>query len=99
MDPIEVEQALFDHPAVADVAVIGVPDARWGESVTAVVVLRPDENTDEHTLIEFSRTRIAHFKAPKHVVFVEELPRNATGKLLKRTLREQYTGAAEAVTR
>lgn len=97
--PIEVEQALFEHPAVADVAVIGVPDARWGESVTAVVVLRPDENADEQGLIEFSRTRIAHFKAPKHVVFVEELPRNATGKLLKRTLREQYAGTAEAVTR
>lgn len=97
--PIEVEQALYTHPAVADVAVIGVPDPTWGEAVTAVIVLRQDTSAEETELIEFSRTRIAHFKAPKRVVFVEELPRNATGKLLKRTLREQYTGFSEAVTR
>lgn len=69
--PIEVEHALFAHPAVADAAVIGVPDARWSEAVTAVVVLRPDEKADEQGLIDFSRTRIAHFKAPKNMVFVE----------------------------
>ncbi|HEY5856955.1 MAG TPA: long-chain fatty acid--CoA ligase [Aldersonia sp.] len=97
--PAEVEHVLYEHPAVADVAVIGAPDEKWGETLVAVVVVGSESAVTEAELIEFSRARIAHFKVPKQIRFVEALPRNATGKLLKRALREQYTGHAEAVTR
>jgi len=88
--PAEVENALFGHPAVADVAVIGVPDPRWGESVKAVVVLKPDATATQDDLIGFARQRIAGFKLPKTVDFVAELPRNPSGKVLKRELRKPY---------
>ena len=93
--PVEVEQVLHRHPGVEDVAVIGVGDAQWGETVVAVVV--GDVDPDE--VIAFARERIAHFKAPRRVEIVDELPRNATGKLLKRVLRAQFAGHAEAVSR
>ncbi|TCK22263.1 acyl-CoA synthetase [Pseudonocardia endophytica] len=97
--PIEVEQVLFGHPAVLDVAVIGTPDERWGESVLAVVVLRPGTDAAPADLIDHARGRIAHYKCPRRVEFVDELPRTATGKVLKRDLRERYAGAAESVHR
>ena len=88
--PAEVEQALFEHAAIADVAVIGVPDDKWGEAVKACVVLKPDETASEEELIAFCRERLAGFKAPKSVDFIDELPRNASMKVLKTVLREPY---------
>jgi fatty-acyl-CoA synthase len=85
----EVEEALFTHPAVSEVAVIGAPDPKWIEAVTAFVVLRDGHAVTEEELITHARTRLAPFKLPKRVVFVENLPRNTAGKLLKRELRKQ----------
>jgi long-chain acyl-CoA synthetase len=90
--PAEVESALFGHPAVADVAVIGVPDERWGEAVKAVVVKKPGAELGPGELITWARERIAGYKLPKSVDFVEALPRNPTGKILKRELRKPYWG-------
>ena len=83
----EVEDALYTHPAVAEVAVVGMPDERWIEAITAFVVVTTDVTADD--LIAHARTSLAGFKVPKRVVFVEELPRNASGKLLKRVLRDR----------
>jgi len=88
--PAEVESALFDHEAVADVAVIGVPDERWGEAVKAVVVRKPGASLEAGELITWARQRIAGYKLPKSVDFVDLLPRNPTGKILKRELRKPY---------
>jgi fatty-acyl-CoA synthase len=87
----EVEDALYEHPAVAEAAVVAVPDDRWGEAVTAVVVLR--EAATEEELIGFARGRLAGFKVPKRVQVVDDLPRNASGKLLKRVLRDRLTAS------
>ncbi len=88
--PAEVEDALLAHPAVLEAAVIGVPSERWGEAVQAVVVRTPGETVDEEELIAFVRARIAHYKAPHAIAFVDSLPRNATGKILRRELRDRY---------
>ncbi|WP_405673427.1 acyl-CoA synthetase [Streptomyces sp. NBC_01530] len=86
----QVEDALYTHDAVAEVAVIGLPDERWIEAVTAVVVPRGEVTGDQ--LIAHAREKLAHFKAPKRVEFVDELPRNASGKILKRELRDRFAG-------
>jgi fatty-acyl-CoA synthase len=87
---IEVEDAIFQHPAVAEVAVIGVPDEKWGEMVTALVVLRPGEEVTEEELITFVKGRLAGYKSPKSIEFRTELARTATGKLQKFKLRQPY---------
>jgi acyl-CoA synthetase (AMP-forming)/AMP-acid ligase II len=87
---IEVEDCLYQHPAVAEVAVIGVPDDRWGETVKALVVLRPGGDATEQDLIEFARERMAHYKCPTSVEMRESLVRTATGKLQKFKLRAPY---------
>ena len=88
--PAEVENALFGPPGVADVAVIGVPDGRWGEEVKAIVVLQPGAASDPAEIIAWARERIAGFKAPKTVDFTDAFPRNLSGKVLRRELREPY---------
>jgi O-succinylbenzoate-CoA ligase len=88
--PAEIEQVLHRHPQITDVAVIGVPSQRWGESPMAVVV-RADASLDETDVISYCDGRLARFKLPKVVRFVDELPRNATGKILKRELRAELS--------
>jgi acyl-CoA synthetase (AMP-forming)/AMP-acid ligase II len=93
--PAEVENAIYGHPSVAEVAVIGVPDARWGEAVKAVVVLLPGASANVPDILSFARARIAAFKLPKSIDFVEALPRNAAGKILRRELRAPYWAGLE----
>jgi fatty-acyl-CoA synthase len=93
--PAEVENAVFGHAAVADVAVIGVPDDKWGEAVKAIVVLKPGQQATAEDIIAFTRTRIAGYKLPKTVDFIEALPRNPSGKILRRELREPYWAGKE----
>ena len=96
VSPQEVEQVLHSHPAVEEAAVIGVPDLEWGERVRAVVVLRRGESATGDEISEYCRERLASFKKPESVVFVDRLPRNAMGKVLKRVLRERHAQASEA---
>ncbi len=93
---VEVESMLYEHPAVLEAAVVGVPDSRWGEVPKALVVLRPQRHADERELITFCRDRMAHFKAPKSVEFLDALPKTATGKVQKFALREAYWQAHES---
>jgi long-chain acyl-CoA synthetase len=88
--PIEVEEALAQHPDVVEVAVIGVPDDRWGETVKALIVPRPGATPEPDEVIAFARGRLAGYKLPRSIDFVTDLPRTPSGKVLKRELRERY---------
>jgi acyl-CoA synthetase (AMP-forming)/AMP-acid ligase II len=96
--PSEVESVLGAHQAVKDVAVIGLPDAKWGERVHAVVVLHPGRQVSEAALIGWCQGRIAGFKRPRSVAFIaeDEMPRTATGKVLHRVLRDRYAERADS---
>lgn len=91
--PAEIENVLLQHDGVADVAVIGQPSEIWGESTFAVVV-RKDDSTTEAEIMKYCDGKMASFKAPKGVAFIDVIPRNPTGKPLKRVLREQFPGPA-----
>ena len=91
---VEVEGVLLRHPAVQEAAVVGLPDARWGEAPHAFVVLRPDLVATADELRAFARDRLAHFKAPHTVTFVADLPKTATGKIQKFVLRRGRAGIA-----
>ena len=93
----EVEEALYTHPAVAEVAVIGTPHPKWIEAISAVVVTREPVTEDE--LLTHAREHLAPFKLPKSIHFVDELPKNPSGKLLKRDLRERFGGTESAIGR
>lgn len=95
--PAEVESAIYGHPAVAEVAVIGVPDPRWGETVKAVVVPRAGETIDPDAIVAWARGRIAHYKAPRSVATIDALPKNAAGKILRRQVRALFTDSETLV--
>ena len=97
--PSEVEGVLGAHPKVKDVAVIGVPDAKWGEAVRAVIVLHDGQQLDEAEVLAYCRDRLAGYKRPRSVIFITNaaMPRTATGKILRRKLREQLVTTQEVV--
>lgn len=95
--PREVEDALLAHPAVLECAVVGAPHEKWVEAVTAFVVLRPDRTVAEDELIEFTRERLASYKVPKSVRFIEQIPKSAVGKVLRRALRDPLWKDARGV--
>lgn len=88
--PAEVENALMSHPQILDAAVVGIPDEKWGETVMGFVILAEDASISEDEIIAYSREKIAGFKCPKTIKFINEIPRNPTGKVLRRELREPY---------
>ncbi len=91
ISPREVEEVIYQHPKVRECSVIGVPDDRWGEQVRAIVVLRPGETLSEIDLISFCKDRLARYKMPKSVIFIDQLPKDPVGKIQKRILRDSYS--------
>ncbi len=88
--PREIEEIIYSHEAVLEAAVVGVPDDYWGESVKALVVLKDGMKATEEEIIDLCKERLANYKKPKSVEFRRELPKNSTGKILKRVIRNEY---------
>jgi acyl-CoA synthetase (AMP-forming)/AMP-acid ligase II len=95
---VEVESILYKHPKIMEVAVIGIPDPKFGEGVCAVVVPREGESVSEEDVVEYCKERLASYKKPRKVIFADTLPRNPSGKVLKRDLRETYVGSKPGKT-
>ena len=92
-----MEKAILAHPHVYEVAVVPVPDPRWGEVPKALVVAKPGVQLTEQELLEFCRGRLSHYKCPRSVEFMEALPRTGTGKVLKKELRKKYWSGSESL--
>jgi len=88
--PTEVESVLYDHPAVYEACVIGVPDDTWGEAIKAIVVIKEEKSVSEVELIEHCTKSLSSFKKPKSIHFVDDLPKNPNGKIVRRIVREKY---------
>jgi acyl-CoA synthetase (AMP-forming)/AMP-acid ligase II len=86
----EIENVLYTHPSILECSVIGIPDPKWGEAVKGLVVLKPGQKTSEAEIIQFCKDRLAHYKAPKSIDFIDALPRTGSGKIHKNSLREKY---------
>ncbi|MCS7072755.1 MAG: AMP-binding protein, partial [Anaerolinea sp.] len=95
--PAEVEQVIYQLEAVAEAAVIGVPDEKWGETGMAIVVVKPGHTLTADAVIAHCARNLAKFKTPRHVAFIDALPRNAAGKVLKRELKERYRGRGSEI--
>ena len=93
--PAEVENALMSNPDIIDAAVIGIPDEKWGESVKGFVVLKDGAKLSEVDIISYTKTQIAGYKCPKSINFIDMLPRNPSGKVLRRELREPFWEGVE----
>ena len=89
--PREIEEVLYEHPAVLEAAVIGIPDEALGEEIAAAIVLRPDHNASADDIRAFVKDRLAAYKYPRHVLFMQELPKGSTGKVLKREIPTPHT--------
>lgn len=98
ISPEEVEKAVGSHPAVEEAAVIGIPDPVWGEAIMAVVILKKGQKATEEEIIEHCRQSLASFKKPERIAFVDDLPRNAMGKVMRRSLRETYGAQKQPAT-
>jgi len=94
---LDLEKTLAAHPGVYEAAVIPVPDEKWGEVPKALVVLKPDAKATEGELLEFCRSRLAHYKCPRSVEFLLSLPKTGTGKILKKELRKKYWAGQETI--
>ena len=91
--PAEVESVIYQLPEISEVSVIGIPDPKWVEVGRAIVVLKAGETISDTEIINHCRTNLARYKVPQSVLFIDEIPHNATGKVLKRELRDLYSGA------
>src|SRR5690242_20109947 len=94
---LEIESVILSHPGVYEVAVIPVPDQRWGEIPKALVVMKPGAQATESELLEFCRGQMSHYKCPRSVEFMDSLPRTGTGKVLKKELRKKYWSGTESI--